>query len=63
MRIEITEGDIARLHVDAIVNAANNRLWMGAGVAGAIKREGGAGIEDEAIRLLNEYKQKHFGDT
>ncbi|HID31713.1 MAG TPA: macro domain-containing protein, partial [Desulfobacterales bacterium] len=33
---------------DAIVNAANNHLWMGAGVAGAIKRKGGAEIEQEA---------------
>jgi O-acetyl-ADP-ribose deacetylase len=33
------------------VNAANNYLWMGAGVAGAIKRAGGQLIEDEAVRL------------
>jgi O-acetyl-ADP-ribose deacetylase (regulator of RNase III) len=51
VRIEITEGDITRLHVDAVVNAANNHLWMGAGVAGAIKRAGGSDIETEAIRL------------
>jgi len=47
--IEVVEGDIARLPVDAIVNAANDRLWMGAGVAGAIKRAGGDEIEREAI--------------
>lgn len=45
------EGDIARCNVDAVVNAANNHLWMGAGVAGAIKRVGGQAIEDEAMRL------------
>jgi O-acetyl-ADP-ribose deacetylase (regulator of RNase III) len=47
--VEVVEGDIARLPVDAIVNAANDRLWMGAGVAGAIKRAGGEEIEREAI--------------
>ena len=43
------EGDITSLEVDAIANAANNQLWMGAGVAGAIKRAGGAEIEREAV--------------
>ena len=50
-RLEVFEGDIAALDVDAIANAANNRLWMGAGVAGAIKRAGGEEIEREAIAL------------
>ena len=49
-RIEVVQGDITEQEVDAIVNAANNHLWMGTGVAGAIVRRGGAGIEDEAIR-------------
>jgi len=48
MRLEVVEGDITALAVDAIANAANDRLWMGAGVAGAIKRTGGKEIEDEA---------------
>ena len=47
--IEILEGDIAAQDTEAIVNAANNHLWMGAGVAGAIKRKGGEEIEREAI--------------
>lgn len=36
--------------MDALVNAANNHLWMGAGVAGVLKRVGGREIEDEAVR-------------
>jgi len=48
--IEVIQGDITACAVDAIVNAANNHLWMGAGVAGAIKRHGGQVIEDEAVR-------------
>jgi len=50
-RLEVFEGDKAALDVDAIANAANNKLWMGAGVAGAIKRAGGEEIEREAIAL------------
>jgi O-acetyl-ADP-ribose deacetylase (regulator of RNase III) len=47
--LELVEGDITALEVDAIANAANNHLWMGAGVAGAIKRTGGEEIEREAV--------------
>jgi O-acetyl-ADP-ribose deacetylase len=47
--LDVVEGDIASLAVDAIANAANDRLWMGAGVAGAIKRAGGEEIEREAV--------------
>ncbi len=43
------QGDITDCEADAIVNAANNHLWMGSGVAGAIKRKGGKEIEDEAV--------------
>ena len=49
MRLEVVEGDIAALEVDAVANAANDRLWMGAGVAGALKRAGGEEIEREAV--------------
>jgi O-acetyl-ADP-ribose deacetylase (regulator of RNase III) len=51
MKVELVEGDITACRVDAIVNAANNHLWMGAGVAGAIKRAGGDEIESEALKL------------
>ncbi|HIC93264.1 MAG TPA: macro domain-containing protein [Anaerolineae bacterium] len=48
-KISLYRGDITALEVDAIVNAANDRLWMGGGVAGAIKRAGGEEIEREAV--------------
>jgi O-acetyl-ADP-ribose deacetylase len=51
IELEVVEGDITALEVDAIANAANNHLWMGAGVAGAIKRAGGEEIEREAVQL------------
>ncbi len=49
LELELVEGDITTLEVDAIANAANNHLWMGGGVAGAIKRAGGEEIEREAV--------------
>ena len=49
VRLEVVDGDIATLAVDAVVNAANDHLWMGAGVAGALKRAGGPEVEREAI--------------
>jgi O-acetyl-ADP-ribose deacetylase (regulator of RNase III) len=51
MELSVVEGDIAALDADAIANAANNQLRMGAGVAGAIKRAGGEEIEREAVAL------------
>jgi O-acetyl-ADP-ribose deacetylase len=51
MELEVREGDIAAVEADAVANAANDRLWMGAGVAGALKRAGGEEIEEEAITL------------
>ena len=50
MELDVQDGDIAALEVDAIANAANDRLWMGSGVAGAIKRAGGEEIEREAMQ-------------
>jgi O-acetyl-ADP-ribose deacetylase len=46
-RIVIVAGDIVDQRVDAIVNAANNELVLGAGVAGAIRRRGGPAIQRE----------------
>ncbi len=46
-RIVLSEGDITALAVDAIVNAANTELLLGAGVAGAIRERGGPAIQAE----------------
>ena len=49
-RIELWNGDICELEVDAIVNPANLSLWMATGVGGALKRAGGDEIEFAAVR-------------
>jgi O-acetyl-ADP-ribose deacetylase (regulator of RNase III) len=48
--IEVLQADITKLEVDAIANAANTDLRHGGGVAGAIVRAGGRGIQDESDR-------------
>jgi len=49
--IKIIQGDITEQEVEAVVNAANNELRMGGGVAGAIKRKGGQSIQEEANKI------------
>lgn len=49
-RIEIWNGDICELEVDAIIAPAIGSFWMSTGVAGAIKRAGGDAIEFAAVR-------------
>jgi O-acetyl-ADP-ribose deacetylase (regulator of RNase III) len=46
-KIIIVQGDLTEMDVDAIVNAANNDLQLGGGVAGAIRRKGGPAIQQE----------------
>jgi O-acetyl-ADP-ribose deacetylase (regulator of RNase III) len=49
--ISILQGDLAQQDADAIVNAANNDLQLGGGVAGAIRRKGGPAIQEECDHI------------
>jgi O-acetyl-ADP-ribose deacetylase (regulator of RNase III) len=50
-RIEIQQGDLTEMSTEAIVNAANNDLQLGGGVAGAIRRKGGPKIQAECNEI------------
>jgi len=50
-QLEILEGDITELEIDAVVNAANEKLKLGSGVAGAIRAKGGPSIQEECDRI------------
>jgi O-acetyl-ADP-ribose deacetylase len=49
--LDLLEGDITDLEIDALVNAANEHLQLGAGVAGAIRERGGPSIQEECDRI------------
>jgi O-acetyl-ADP-ribose deacetylase (regulator of RNase III) len=49
--LELLEGDITEMQTEAIVNAANARLILGGGVAGAIRRKGGPKIQEECSKI------------
>jgi O-acetyl-ADP-ribose deacetylase (regulator of RNase III) len=53
--LELVEGDITALDTDAIVNAANERLAHGGGVAGVISRKGGPTIQRESTAWVRQH--------
>lgn len=50
-KVTLRQGDLTQAHTDAIVNAANNDLMLGGGVAGAIRSRGGPSIQAECDKL------------
>jgi len=49
--VALVQGDITEQDTDAIVNAANSQLVLGAGVAGAIRKKGGPSIQEECFAI------------
>lgn len=63
MKIELVKGDITKIEVEIIVNAANTSLLGGGGVDGAIHRAGGKEVLDECIKIRNKQGGCKVGDA
>jgi O-acetyl-ADP-ribose deacetylase (regulator of RNase III) len=62
-RIKLTQGDITKFSVDAVVNAANSSLMGGGGVDGAIHRAGGKQIMEECMEIINRQGSCRTGEA
>lgn len=63
MKIEVQQGDITKVDVDAVVNAANSSLMGGGGVDGAIHRAGGPSILQECKEIVRRQGGCPTGDA
>ncbi len=63
MKIEVVQGDITKIKVDAIVNAANSSLLGGSGVDGAIHKAGGKEILEACQHIRNRQGKCKTGET
>jgi len=61
--LELVKGDITSMDVDAIVNAANERLVHGGGVAGVISRKGGPAIQRESDAWVRQHGRVRTGSA
>jgi O-acetyl-ADP-ribose deacetylase len=62
-RIELVKGDITKLEIEVIVNAANSQLSGGGGVDGAIHKAGGSKIHQQCMRLIQKNGQLPVGES
>lgn len=61
--MRVLQGDITDFRGDAVVNAANNHLQLGAGVAGAIRRRGGPSIQRECDTYIRAHGPIRVGEA
>jgi len=61
--LRVVQGDISTFQGDAVVNAANNHLRMGSGVAGALLAAGGGTIQDECDTLVRRHGPLEVGEA
>ncbi len=63
MLLRVEQGDISLFDGDAVVNAANNHLVLGAGVAGAIRARGGPSIQSECDAIVRAHGPLRVGEA
>ena len=61
--LRVVQGDISTFEGDAVVNAANNHLRMGSGVAGALLSRGGGSIQDECDAYVRRMGPLKLGES